>query len=149
MVGGLAWFWPQMWGNGYSTVSWLLVSEPGWQLVLTLLVCKLVATAATSGSGAVGGIFTPMLFAGAAGGALAGQLLNLLLPGWLPVGGAVLVGMAAFLAATARAPWLAVLMLIASEMMLFSGLIGSFLIFRLSAPFWPPPALPRLPLTVT
>ena len=44
---------------------------------------------------------------------------------------------------------LAVLMLIASEMMLFSGLIGSFLIFRLSAPFWPPPALPRLPLTVT
>ena len=44
---------------------------------------------------------------------------------------------------------LAVLMLIATEMMLFSGLIGSFLIFRLSAPFWPPPALPRLPLTVT
>jgi len=44
---------------------------------------------------------------------------------------------------------LAVLMLIASEMMLFSGLIGSFLIFRLSAPFWPPPTLPRLPLTVT
>jgi len=42
-----------------------------------------------------------------------------------------------------------VLMLIATEMMLFSGLIGSFLIFRLSAPFWPPPALPRLPLTVT
>jgi heme/copper-type cytochrome/quinol oxidase subunit 3 len=44
---------------------------------------------------------------------------------------------------------LAVLMLIASEMMLFSGLIGSFLIFRLSAPFWPPPALPRLPLAIT
>jgi cytochrome c oxidase subunit III len=44
---------------------------------------------------------------------------------------------------------LAVLMLIASEMMLFSGLIGSFLIFRLSAPFWPPPTLPRLPLNVT
>lgn len=44
---------------------------------------------------------------------------------------------------------LAVLMLIATEMMLFSGLIGSFLIFRLAAPFWPPPALPRLPLTVT
>ena len=44
---------------------------------------------------------------------------------------------------------LAVLMLIASEMMLFSGLIGSFLIFRLSAPFWPPPGLPRLPLNVT
>jgi cytochrome c oxidase subunit 3 len=44
---------------------------------------------------------------------------------------------------------LAVLMLIASEMMLFSGLIGSFLIFRLQAPFWPPPNLPRLPIGIT
>jgi cytochrome c oxidase subunit 3 len=44
---------------------------------------------------------------------------------------------------------LAVLMLIASESMLFSGLIGSFLVFKLGAPFWPPPALPRLPLTLT
>lgn len=44
---------------------------------------------------------------------------------------------------------LAVLMIIATEMMLFSGFIGSFLIFRLSAAFWPPPALPRLPIDVT
>jgi len=44
---------------------------------------------------------------------------------------------------------LAVLALIASESMLFSGLIGSFLVFKLGAPFWPPPALPRLPLTLT
>ena len=44
---------------------------------------------------------------------------------------------------------LAIMMLIAAEMMLFSGLIGSFLIFRLQAPFWPPPALPRLPIAVT
>ncbi len=44
---------------------------------------------------------------------------------------------------------LAILMVIASEMMLFSGLIGSFLIFRLQSAFWPPPALPRLPIAVT
>ncbi len=44
---------------------------------------------------------------------------------------------------------IAILMVIASEMMLFSGLIGSFLIYRLSAPFWPPPAMPRLPIAVT
>src|SRR5271166_1354435 len=44
---------------------------------------------------------------------------------------------------------LAIMMVIASEMMLFSGLIGSFLIFRLQAAFWPPPALPRLPIAVT
>jgi len=44
---------------------------------------------------------------------------------------------------------IAILMVIASEMMLFAGLIGSFLIFRLRGPFWPPPGLPRLPLDVT
>jgi cytochrome c oxidase subunit III len=44
---------------------------------------------------------------------------------------------------------LAILMVIGSEMMLFSGLIGSFLIFRLQAPFWPPPALPKLPIVIT
>src|SRR3984893_14032465 len=44
---------------------------------------------------------------------------------------------------------LAVLMVIGTEMMLFSGLIGSFLIFRLQAAFWPPPGLPRLPIAVT
>jgi cytochrome c oxidase subunit 3 len=44
---------------------------------------------------------------------------------------------------------LAILMLIGSEMMLFSGLIGAFLVFRLQAPFWPPPGLPQLPLAIT
>jgi cytochrome c oxidase subunit III len=44
---------------------------------------------------------------------------------------------------------LAILMLIAGEMMLFSGLIGPFLVYKGEAPFWPPPGLPRLPIFVT
>jgi heme/copper-type cytochrome/quinol oxidase subunit 3 len=44
---------------------------------------------------------------------------------------------------------LAVMMVIASEMMLFSGLIGTFLVYRMQSAFWPPPALPRLPIAVT
>ena len=44
---------------------------------------------------------------------------------------------------------LAVMIVIASEMMLFSGLIGTFLVYRMSTAFWPPPALPRLPIAVT
>ena len=40
-------------------------------------------------------------------------------------------------------------MVIASEAMLFSGLIGSFLVYRLGSAFWPPPGLPRLPIQVT
>ena len=44
---------------------------------------------------------------------------------------------------------LAVMMVIASEMMLFSGLIGTFLVYRMQSAFWTPPALPRLPIAVT
>ena len=44
---------------------------------------------------------------------------------------------------------LAILALIGTETMLFAGLLGSFLVFRLDAPFWPPPGLPRLPIAVT
>src|SRR5260370_9704590 len=44
---------------------------------------------------------------------------------------------------------LAIMIVIASEMMLFSGLIGTFLVYRMSAAFWPPPSMPRLPLAVT
>jgi len=44
---------------------------------------------------------------------------------------------------------LAVIMLLAAELMFFAGLIGAFLVFRLSATVWPPPFQPRLPLGVT
>ena len=44
---------------------------------------------------------------------------------------------------------LAVMIVIGSEMMLFSGLIGTFLVYRMSSAFWPPPSLPRLPIEVT
>lgn len=44
---------------------------------------------------------------------------------------------------------IAMLVVIAAESMLFSGLIGMFLVFRLSAREWPPTSLPRLPLALT
>jgi len=44
---------------------------------------------------------------------------------------------------------LAMIILIAAESMLFSGLIGTYLVFRLSAKDWPPADLPRLPLALT
>ena len=33
--------------------------------------------------------------------------------------------------------------------MFFAGLVGSFLVFRLSNETWPPPTFPRLPIVVT
>ena len=44
---------------------------------------------------------------------------------------------------------LAVIMLLGAELMFFAGLIGAFLVFRLSAQVWPPPFQPRLPVGIT
>jgi cytochrome c oxidase subunit III len=46
-------------------------------------------------------------------------------------------------------PTLGVLIFIGSEVMLFAGLISAFLVAHASAPFWPPPNQPRLPIAVT
>jgi cytochrome c oxidase subunit 3 len=43
----------------------------------------------------------------------------------------------------------AVVVLVTAEAMLFAGLIATYLIFRISAPDWPPRNLPRLPIAVT
>lgn len=44
---------------------------------------------------------------------------------------------------------LAMLVLIAAEVMFFAGLIGAFLVFRFSGKPWPPPFQPRLPVGIT
>jgi heme/copper-type cytochrome/quinol oxidase subunit 3 len=44
---------------------------------------------------------------------------------------------------------IAVVMLLVAETMFFTGLIGAYLVFRVSATEWPPPNLPRLPLGIT
>ncbi len=95
---------PQVWGNGYSVVNDVLHSPWPLTLVATVLIAKVFATAATTGSGAVGGVFTPTIFVGAMLGMLAGSIAHALWPGSsLPVVYAV-IGMGAFLAATTHAP---------------------------------------------
>jgi cytochrome c oxidase subunit 3 len=44
---------------------------------------------------------------------------------------------------------IAMIAVIMSEMMLFAGLLGMYLVVRLSATMWPPADQPRLPLVVT
>lgn len=44
---------------------------------------------------------------------------------------------------------LAILIVIAAEIMFFTGLVGAYLVFRLAAKDWPPPELPRLPIGIT
>ena len=103
---------PEVWGNGFGAVGNILNAHlVGWWL-LAVLLAKLLATAATVGSGAVGGVFTPTLFLGCAIGALFGGVLHALLPGVTSVPAAyALVGMGGFLAATTHAPLTSILML--------------------------------------
>ncbi len=112
LVGILSVWVPQVWGNGYSVVNSLLHDHWLWMAVLTVLVFKLVATALTTGSGAVGGVFTPTLFMGAAMGLLFGQTMQSLWPHAVsaPFTYAI-VGMGAFLAAATSAPLMAILMI--------------------------------------
>jgi CIC family chloride channel protein len=103
---------PEVAGNGYSVVHSLLHTSWTWQLVVIFLVCKVVATALTAGSGAVGGVFTPALFVGAALGTLFGMAVAYLWPGMeAQVYMYTLVGMGSFLGAATSAPLMAILMI--------------------------------------
>lgn len=111
-VGIISIWVPQVWGNGYSVVNSLLHNPWMWSTVLIVLAAKIVATAFTTGSGAVGGVFTPTLFVGAAVGWLFGVGAHALFPlaASAPFAFAI-VGMGAFLAAAASAPLMAILMI--------------------------------------
>ncbi|WP_429549252.1 ClcB-like voltage-gated chloride channel protein [Paraburkholderia youngii] len=103
---------PEVWGNGYSVVNSILHSPWTWTALVLVLVCKLAATAATAGSGAVGGVFTPTLFVGAAVGSLFGQGMHALWPHATSAAYAyAMVGMGAFLAGATQAPLMAILMI--------------------------------------
>lgn len=122
IVGALSVTRPEVWGNGHYSVSEILVGRWMWLPVLYVLVAKLLATAATVGSGAVGGVFTPTLFVGAACGYLAGLPIHTLWPHSTGEASAyALVGMGSFLAATTHAPLMAILMLF--EMTLDYGIV--------------------------
>jgi CIC family chloride channel protein len=111
-VGAISIQAPQVWGNGYSVVNALLHQPWLWQAVLLVLVCKVAATLLTSGSGAIGGIFTPTLFVGAAVGHLFALLPQALTPSASSGPAAyVAVGMGATLAAASSAPLMAILMI--------------------------------------
>jgi CIC family chloride channel protein len=112
VVGALSLVRDDIWGNGYSVVSSILDNDWMWRAILAVFVCKVLATAASFGSGAPGGVFTPTLFVGAAVGALFGQAVHALFPAVTADQHAyALVGMGCMLAATTQAPLMAILML--------------------------------------
>jgi len=111
LVGLLAWWIPEVWGNGYDGVREVLAGSILPAVLLPLLVAKIVATSASLGSGGSGGVFTPALLIGAAAGAVFGFGSEIALPG-LHVAPVffVLAGMTAAIASTTFAPITAMIM---------------------------------------
>jgi len=106
---------PEVMGIGYETVESIL-QDSAFPLgfILLLLTAKLLLTAISLGSGFVGGTFAPAIFLGAILGSGYGQALTFLMPASMPIAAPpayALVGMAAVLAGTVRAPLTAVLLL--------------------------------------
>ena len=102
---------PDVCGNGQGLLNTLFNQNWYSDEIFAILVLKLVATCATFGSGAVGGVFTPTLFIGAAVGMLYGRGVALAFP-WLHTDPGMfgIVGMGSFIAATTGAPLMSILM---------------------------------------
>jgi hypothetical protein len=114
-VGAIALEFPQVLGVGYDTIEALLGSGGGIPLLtlLLLLGAKLLATGLSNATGFVGGGFAPALVLGAVLGNCYGQVLG---AGGLQLAVAAppayaMVGMAAVLAGSARAPLTALILL--------------------------------------
>ena len=125
VVAAIGFFVPDILGTGQGFLQLLLfeseVAEQvtgtggldlaAWWALGILAIAKLVATAFTTTSGGAGGTFFPSLFIGGVLGAAAGRLLD---PVWtfgtLEPGALAVVGMATMVAAVARAPLTAMML---------------------------------------
>jgi CIC family chloride channel protein len=117
ILGGLllslmGYFYPQVFGIGYETITQTLRSSGELQTLLALVVVKMLAMSVTLACGASGGIFAPSLFIGAVFGGAYGILAHKFFPGMTADFGAyAIVGMAAVFASTSRATFTAIVIL--------------------------------------
>lgn len=112
LLGGILILEPSAAGNGFGPIEDMFTQSWTISAVLLMLAYKVLATGATVGSGATGGVFTPMLMVGASVGMLFFQLLSLVIPGFDGQPALyMLIGMGAFLAAGTHAPLMAILMI--------------------------------------
>ena len=116
IVGIVALKYPQVTGIGYETIEAMLQDvQFSVVLLISILAVKMLMTAVSLGSGLVGGLFAPSMFLGATMGSIYGKLLVLIFPSLIGAIAAppayAMVGMAAVLASSARAPLTAILLM--------------------------------------
>ena len=107
VVGIIGLWLPETWGNGIEVIKTIARETPPISLIAALFFWKVVATAATIGSGGLGGIFTPNLVIGAAFGGFFAYGMRAIGFGAIhesEVAIFAFVGMAGLTAATMHAP---------------------------------------------
>ena len=90
-------------GTGYNTLAWATNGDHAVWVLLVVLLLRIVATSATVGGGGAGGLFIPLVVAGALLGRAAHGVF-----GDIDTEVAVVIGVAAFLGAGYRVPLAAV-----------------------------------------
>jgi CIC family chloride channel protein len=111
-VGAIGLLAPRVMGTGIESMNAALAGELTLGALLLALVCKLVATSFTLGSGSPGGSFFPAVFLGAMLGGAFGHVARAVLPGIVSGAEAyAAVGMGAVVAGATLAPLTGVLMM--------------------------------------
>jgi len=106
-------------GVGYGEVAWeskmsmdhIFAEEIPFLPLFLILGLKMIATSASMGSGASGGIFAPSLYLGAMTGGIFGYIANYIFPE-VHIGSYALVGAGALFAAVARTPITSIVMIL-------------------------------------
>jgi CIC family chloride channel protein len=112
IMGTMGLFFPQVLGVGYGAIDLALMVKLSWWFMGLLVLCKILATSITIGSGGSGGIFAPSLFLGAMAGGAFGSVVNYFSPAVAASAGAyAVVGMGAVVAATTHGPLQAILII--------------------------------------
>ena len=128
VIGLLALTFPEVIGSGMGYIQRIIAGEsplpqaPHMQVAFFFLLIaglKIVATAFTIGSGGSGGLFAPSLFIGAMLGGFVANVTLYFMPEYeISTAAFAIVGMGAFFAGVARAPFAAMIMV--------SDIIGSY-----------------------
>ena len=112
MMGTMGLIFPQVLGVGYGAIDLALMIKLSWWFMALLVLCKILATSITIGSGGSGGIFAPSLFMGAMTGGTFGAVVHYFFPSVAVSPGAyAVVGMGAVVAATTHGPLQAILII--------------------------------------
>jgi CIC family chloride channel protein len=112
LLGLIGFFFPQVLGVGYETISNVLHQNSTISLIALFIILKILAMSITLAAGGSGGIFAPSLFVGAMVGGAYGWLVHHFFPDITASYGAyALVGMAAVFAAASRAAFTSIVIL--------------------------------------